>query len=1238
MKILKLRLQNLNSLAGEWEIDFTDPVFAGEGLFAITGATGAGKSTILDALCLALYGQTPRLGRISKSSNEIISRRTGECLAEVTFAIPGGTYRCCWYQRRARKKAAGELQNPQHELVEADSGKIIAHKLREVTEQVEALTGLDFERFTRSMLLAQGSFAVFLEAKPDERAPILEEITGTEIYTHISKAVHERWSAERKKKDELTAALAGLKPLSPEEEREIGEQLREKNELAARLQTEIATLTQTLNWLETLREITAGEARLQQDEADRLAAEREFAPQREKLAAAGRARPLEGDYKALELLRQEGQKLQLRRRELESSRPARQQACAAAQAAVAEARNELAERERLLEQQAPILHRVRGLDLTLREKRAPLNELAKQLAAMKAERQNKSRLLAEREGLLTASRKELAQCLDELAARQADEKLVAVLAGLKERFAGLEKSRSEADARQKAAEQARQLLAEAEKSAAAAVQNAAAAREELAAREEELARLEGELAELRQKEPATGWQPELEHLNQERAGLERVQEALRQLQKARERLTRLATRETQLADALESLAPRLAAARERMEGLIREERLAEENCRLAAAVAGFTEARQELVAGRPCPLCGAREHPFAESGAEPAAAASNATAERLEEIRKRLAKARDELSRLEIDEARKKQEQQETGNRLAELRKEEAAAGDHCKKLAAELALIFTGPPESLAPEISRRLEANRQRQRELSQLLQEVAKQEQACARARQQQDQARQQENRCRQEANSARHNLDQAEKDHDRLQNEAAALQTTFTRELADTGTKLRVFGISDLRPENFTAVLSSLEDRRQAWLKLQEKKVELEKRIAALNSEVTADRQARERLEREIEALDTRCQRLEQEIERLQNERRELFGERDPESEEEAFKTALKTATEKLEAGRNRLAKEQRELDLLDSRLQQNHDASNENQARLKGAAAAFRTRLETAGFADETAFLAARLTDAEYRKLEKERQELERRQSELDGQRRELARRRAEEEKKKLTELSRDELCRRLQEREEKRQKLTETIGACRERLAANQRLQQQRAAQLEELARQKRECEKWDRLHELIGSGDGKKFRIFAQGLTFQAMIAQANRKLQEMSDRYRLIQSQAHPLELDVIDAWQGGEIRTTRNLSGGESFIVSLALALGLSQLAGNRIRIDSLFLDEGFGTLDDEALDTALEALSRLQQDGKLIGVISHVPALRERIATQITVTPTAGGRSRISGPGCRPKEKNSITVNN
>ena len=139
-------------------------------------------------------------------------------------------------------------------------------------------------------------------------------------------------------------------------------------------------------------------------------------------------------------------------------------------------------------------------------------------------------------------------------------------------------------------------------------------------------------------------------------------------------------------------------------------------------------------------------------------------------------------------------------------------------------------------------------------------------------------------------------------------------------------------------------------------------------------------------------------------------------------------------------------------------------------------------------------------------------------------------------------------------------------------------------------------------------------------------MVSHANRQLEKMTDRYLLIRDERQPLELNVVDSYQAGEIRSTKNLSGGESFIVSLTLALGLSKMASQKVRVDSLFLDEGFGTLDEEALETALETLSGLQQDGKLIGIISHVSALKERISTQINITPVSGGRSSLSSPGC------------
>ena len=141
MKILELRFKNLNSLSGEWSIDFATPEYVSNGIFAITGPTGAGKSTILDAICLALYGRTPRLKSITKSGNEIMSRQTGECFAEVTFETQTGKFRCHWSQHRARKKAHGNLVDSKHEISDAVSGQILESKKRDVAGVIEKKNG-----------------------------------------------------------------------------------------------------------------------------------------------------------------------------------------------------------------------------------------------------------------------------------------------------------------------------------------------------------------------------------------------------------------------------------------------------------------------------------------------------------------------------------------------------------------------------------------------------------------------------------------------------------------------------------------------------------------------------------------------------------------------------------------------------------------------------------------------------------------------------------------------------------------------------------------------------------------------------------------------------------------------------------------------------------------------------------------------------------------------------------------
>jgi exonuclease SbcC len=154
----------------------------------------------------------------------------------------------------------------------------------------------------------------------------------------------------------------------------------------------------------------------------------------------------------------------------------------------------------------------------------------------------------------------------------------------------------------------------------------------------------------------------------------------------------------------------------------------------------------------------------------------------------------------------------------------------------------------------------------------------------------------------------------------------------------------------------------------------------------------------------------------------------------------------------------------------------------------------------------------------------------------------------------------------------------------------------------------------------LIGSADGKKFKAIAQEFTLEYLVALANNYLQNISDRYLLIPKP--DLQLSISDAYQSGSERSVSTLSGGESFLVSLSLALGLSDMAGNRTHIGSLFIDEGFGTLDPETLDVAISALENLQHSrNKSIGIISHVEALKERITTQIEVVKGKSGRSYI-----------------
>ena len=964
MRIHTIRLANLNALTGTWEIDLDHPAYS-DNIYALTGPTGAGKTTILDAISLALYGRTPRLARIGKAGNEIMSRHSGTCHAEITFSTRTGRYRSHWSQHRARRKAGGELQNPKHELADAESGELLATGLKDVAAAIERLTGMDYQRFTRAMLLAQGDFAAFLRAAPDERAPLLEQITGTEIYSRISIAVHERLRDALEQQRQLATETAGITPLDAATHTALTQESTALQKQLAALATRQQQTAAALARAQNIAELTAELARLDEQHTAHQAALARFAPERERLAAAQSAALLDADYARLDTLRRAQQQNRAALAALDEQAPALARTHETAnQALTAASARVHSEKQRLAAAQ-PRWQQTRAYDHTLRHQREQLATLEQRAAAHTA---------------------------------------------------------------------AQTALAAAEKHAAAARENSARA---------DVARKKTETA----------------------------------------------------------LAAHLQGR------LLREYRAEKDNILRELAyhqrIADLEQQRAHLHDGEPCPLCGATEHPYAsELPAQP----DDLTA-RLETLDTYIKRAetlgeQHENAQRALASAREKQQQTENTLALAAEKARNSAVHaeqhaalqqTHAQTLAARQALLANRDPDA------------------------EETAQQHAIAEA-------------------------------------EAAMEKARDTYQTAQT------------------AAAANQQQRAQ------------------LHARLTAQQQELQTAEKQFAAALGMCS----EIAAPSPAGRSPQRGRDGEGVDDV-PCAPKISTFSIS----------------------DHPHSNTS------------SRAATT-FPDETAWQAARLPAATREALARQAAALDQQTLTLHTRQQDRAARFAT-----LTAQSADDpdtatLQARQEADEHTRQQHQQTLAANQHRLAEHERARERLAAQQQAIAKQAAETRRWQNLHELIGAADGKKYRNYAQSLTFASVIAQANRQLVQLSDRYLLTADPARPLELNIIDNYQGGETRSAKNLSGGESFIVSLALALGLAQMSGENMQIDTLFLDEGFGTLDEETLDSALETLAQLRTHGKHIGIISHVAALTERIATRIQITPQNGGNSIISGPGCRRVE--------
>ncbi|GAA4504530.1 AAA family ATPase [Hymenobacter ginsengisoli] len=1225
MKIISLRFANLNSLPGPYHIRFDAAPLADTGLFAITGPTGAGKSTLLDAIAVGLYGRVPRHDR---QVGEMVSRHAPAAFSEVEFEVhetnpdTGHTqrvrYRSRWeVKRKTRGEDKGGLGQDAMTLVFSPSGEAVISGKEAVPAKVGELSGLDFGQFEQAVLLSQGKFARFLHAPEKERSALLEKMTNVGIYSRLSVAAFEKAKEEKQKTELLAARLDATRLLTEEERAALEAQLDALSEQAEQHHEEEQELNVCLTWrtildqldkqlrdttreVETLRQ---ADAALQPDFA-RLAGH-------ERANAKELATPLALTEVAQQALQRSTEQLA----QLQLALPSLATATTTAATALQEATTAHLAAKSREDDMRPLLETARTQDAAIATTRQQLhksqvahtqNQAAYQQAEATWQQQAQElQRLAEQhttlESWLIAHSHEvdLKSQLNELSREIID------LQGAQKEAATREARRSELLKLQQtlAADLNRQRQLETE----------ALAQQQAVKDEGQPCRTERD-ALLHDTTPA--------ELAQRADDLTSYLQGLQQLLPLAVAAHEHQTRADELAGQLRQEAPALATAETAVRHLeVRQtdgQRLLESlrrELRTQQALADLNTHRQQLQPGQPCPLCGALEHAFDADFA----ADANEQEQRVAAQQQALADLDAELRALAQQVTRRQTEQSQRQRQHQEATEAAVTSRHQAQEVAA---LLAPTPPQPADPAAVRELltaattahtaaVANRRRLATLDEKL--ALLREKYLAAGKSATD--AQGEIRLlmqRQEANT--------------LEINKLSLELTEWREQAE----IYQSTIQDiLRPHQlalpprppYDGLLATLEERathyegQRARLEAG-RKDELER---ATQHKARRDQLTDQQLKLTADSEDLAAQQLA--LEQQQAARLAHYAGADPATEAEQLRRHTQQLAEAAKQAEQQHTQQQQELAIkqnayasIQTQLATHRMAYAERQAELAAALAA-------AGFADAAEAQALLLPAPEAARLHQRRQDhltataaANRRLADLTAEQQHHA-------EAGLTPLSAAALSAQLSALAAANDILQQKLGAVSNQLVQDDAARQLLAEGLRELQLRQQEEQRWQDLAEQIGSAKGDKFSQFAQGLTLSHLARLANLRLRQLTGRYTIFKTPNRNLELQIIDHDQADTIRPMASLSGGESFLVSLALALGLSELAGYKARIESLFIDEGFGTLDPDSLNTALDALERLQHSGKMIGIISHVADLKERIGTQIRVQPGAGGNSTV-----------------
>ncbi|SHJ48153.1 exonuclease SbcC [Reichenbachiella agariperforans] len=1174
MKINKLRLKNLNSLKGEHEVDFASGPLSENGIFAITGPTGAGKTTLLDAICLALYNQVPRTLKVSKTllvqSGAICTRNTTDSYAEVEYSVDEKEYRSAWSIRINKR---GNLADYEMTLADVATGEFYDLKKSEVPRHNEQIIGLGFEQFLKSSLLAQGEFAKFLKASKDERGKLLENITGTTIYREIGIAAYDKQRREKDKLELLEKGVELIELLSEDQLEELKEESKAKEEERKANAQQLAQSTQSKQLFELIQRDQQSLTQKQQEKEEvqqQILAfeseEKQLLHQHRKVAVY---QELMGQYESL--VKDTTQMTHGLDRDAEQKRT-QQKAMDQLQIDIQQLALALSTKEKERDAQKPIWEQVRRWDIEIAEEGRLLTNQSTELAELKAKLDEQTLELSqlqERKDAMTTSKADCALYLSENEG----------LKGLSGALSGLEKQYKQAQDLTGDCHRLRDQLLLNDQDLSKAVKELKKPDEILHYIDELTAGYQGANNIPAQVEKQRNQVKELGHRFNAYKELHQKAKHIQSDQVELEQVTAKIASDTLALENLKESVDRLSHEQE-VKGLTVEElEIRHQRQQLEAK---YEEDREALVEHQPCPLCGSEQHPFVTHYTH----SVSKTAEEL-------TRAKLDLETISTALIQKQTAIKSTQEKLAEAKDKQASLASAYESMMDELESLCLAVDTSVdlaalarTAFVSDAQLLLHEAEEELQGLIQQEKKQQDHMAMA-------------------TVR----------------SAALKAKQAADLykAEVASYSEIVGSANLdklkeatrQYEENQAKLQQIQSELQTIAKEEDL---VTKSIAESNTHITKKAEVQTAQKKQLELK--------------QKQRSEAFGTKDPEQEQAALAQAMDDTKTQLNDTKIENARLSESIQALSTSLSTREEELKDKQLRLDTTTTALSRVVQQLNLESIEQLRQCLLSPSRVEEIEEKDRTLDRKRETIQAEIVRLSQSIESQTAQLPNGYDHEAVIAMIEALNTAQEALLKRINEIEFKLADHEKNESKNQTLRAEIKTQQTVFARWKKLSELIGSADGKVFSTFAQNLTLQHLIFLANRHLSTLSDRYVLIKdaNDTNKEDIYIRDQWQGDTERSVSTLSGGESFIVSLSLALGLSEMASKNVKIESLFIDEGFGTLDQNTLETVLTVLEQLQYKSACsIGVISHVEQLKERITTQIVLDLNAAGHSTISVVG-------------